>query len=266
MITTLHYYSYQSRISGLNNYGVKQLPFKKTIATSQSKPFNMKTAYNGDVISYAKNLSESVNATKQTTTELLHVISGFIKDSPVAKDEDDDLKDLEEFNEDDISDEELEQIHASFKKSSVKSKSALSNLNSIFGKIKNLSQALNKTADFQNNSSESSQYNKYSSDISNIVQYSPSLNEMGIRYQEGEYQFDESVIDSLSVEDVENLLTKSYKDLLKISKNTSDLLAVPLSNHMTFKDFSYYYSYSTGIMKNNSFNLVSSGTLLNLEL
>ncbi len=264
MITTLHYYSYQSRISGLNNYGVKQLPFKKTIATSQSKPFNMKTAYNGDVISYAKNLSDSVNATKQTTTELLNVISGFIKETPLLKDEEEEVKDLEEFNEEEVT-EDLA-TNAEFKRSYLKAKSGLKNLNNIFGKIKNLSQALNKTADFEKNSSESNQYNKYSSDISNIVQYSPSLNEMGIHYEEGQYQFDESVIESLSVDDVENLLTQSYKDLLKINKSTSELLALPLSSHMNFKDFSYYYSYSTGIMKNNSFSLVSSGTLLNLEL
>lgn len=278
MMTTLHYYGYYpNRVLNKNTPEVKQLPYKKTVATTGSKPINLSTSYNGDVISYAKNLSESINSTKQSAGELLQFIAKYISDDKLSNtntsnDEDLEIEDTkeesEELSEDlEGSSDELQANKKNYLKNfSKSSKFTLNDVSSIFGKIKNLSASLNKTSDFKNNSSQSNEYNDFADNISNIVQYSPSLNEMGISYKDGQYEFNESKIESLSVDDLENMLASSYSDLLKMHDDTSSFLSKPLSNHMQFKSFSYYYSYSTGIQKNSSFNLFSSGTLLNLQL
>ncbi len=238
MITSLYYYNYyRPRI--LKSSGstfVKQMPFKQTLAYAQEKPYNLTAAYKDDVINYAKQLSDTVNETKTSTMETISIIDNMFSDD--AKKE---AKGLKKHNKD---------------------KDAVS-IKSLKRALKDLSGALNKTVDFK---SQSEEFNEYSQNIKEIVSSSDSLRDLGLVYEDGGYTVDPKKVSNLNPDELEDILKDSYDSLKGIYSNTSEFLRAPLSKHMAFKSFSYYYSYGTGIIKNDSFNLISTGTLLNLQL
>jgi hypothetical protein len=52
----------------------------------------------------------------------------------------------------------------------------------------------------------------------------------------------------------------------KVYKKTADFLDKPLSEHMSFRPLSYYYSYKFGAVTHNPFRLVESGMLVDLAV
>ncbi len=236
MITSLHYYSYyRPRILKSDNNAVRQVPFKKTVATSIPKPYNLSTAYKEDVISYAKDLSDATNDTKNSTNETLYLIDSMISD-----------------------DDEREQRGLG-KKSNSKT------IDNLKKSLKDMVKSFNKTSDFADKVSQSEGFNDFSQNLLNIVN-EESFQELGIYYQDDKYHYDEEKLASVSDENAKQKILSAYQGIKEIYKETGDFMKKPLSSHMSFKSFSYYYSYSAGVIKNESFNLISTGTLLNLEL
>ncbi len=237
MITSLHYYSYyRPRILRSDDNAVRQVPFKKTIAYSQPKPYNLSTAYKDNVISYAKNLSDSVNDTKMYTNETLTLINTMVTD-----------------------DSEREQLGLTKKNNS-------KTVDSLKKSLKELAKSFNKAKGFADNNSQSDSYDKFSQEIESIIGQNGAMADIGIYYKDGEYQYNEEKLSNISFEEIKDKMITAYDELTEIHQKTKDFMSTPLSNHMSFKSFSYYYSYSAGIIKNDSFNLISSGTLLDLEL
>ncbi len=237
MITSLHYYSYyRPRILRSDDNAVRQVPFKKTVAYSKAKPYNLSTAYKDNVISYAKDLSDSVNDTKTFTGETLSFINTMVTD-----------------------DNEREQLGLA-KKSNTKQ------INSLKKTLKQLVKSFNKTKGFAENDNQSESFDLFSKNIEDIVSRGGALEDIGMYYSNGEYHYDENKLDYANYEEIKDKIVGAYDDLNEIHRATNEFMSKPLSSHMSFKSFSYYYSYSSGIVKNDSFNLISSGTLLNLEL
>ncbi len=236
MITSIYYYNYyRPRILKSDSTQVRQLPIKKLITSSQEKNYNLSTAYKDNVISYARNLSESINSTKTSTNETITLIDDFIVDDDREK-------------------------------QGLKKKNDSKNVTSLGKSFKKLADALNKTLNFEKSSSQSEEYNQFAKNIANIAGNSYALSDLGFNYNDGELSFNEEKFNTLNIEEATDYVKEAYKDLKDIYKNTGEFMSKPLSNHMSFKSFSYYYSYSTGIVKNDSFNLISTGTLLNLQL
>lgn len=255
MISSLHYYGL---FNTTKSTSVNRIPYKKSLENNKSKSLKLDTAYKKDIISYAKDLSQSVNETKTISYEVLKDITKLIPkelDDTKSKKSSSNSKS----NENDKDDN----------KNSGEGKSSLFGLD--IGKylgesLNKFTTALNKTASFKESSSQSKTFDNFSENIADMVKYSPSLNQLGISFKEGSYHIDENAIDNLSVDDAKNLLQQSYEDISKVYAETKNFLSVPLSDHMEFKNFSYYYSYSAGVVQNNSFNLFGTGTLVNLEL
>lgn len=248
MISTLHYYGpYNSHTDKAS-----KTPYKKAIVNNKEKSLKLDTAYKEDVISYAKNLSKSVNETKSAVYCLLDDISKLI---PEEIDETNYKKSTKMKKQNDLNSDENEsddydsQVADQFKKS-----------------LENFTSVLNKTSLFKKLSSQSEEFDDFSSKVSSIVKGSTSLDKLGLSFEEGNYYIDETIMDSLSVDETKSLLKQSYDDVKSIYDKTSEFLSKPLANHMEFKNFSYYYSYSAGVMQNNAFSLFGSGILLNLEL
>lgn len=243
MISSLHYYGYFDNSISKKNNRVTQLPYKNAIENNKSKSVKLDTAYKKDIISYAKDLSQSVNGTKTISYDLLNNISKYIPDKI------EDYKDKENKN--------------------TSEKESLFKLNlddNFTSALKKFASVLNKTTDFKEASSQSQNFNHFSESIEQLVKSSPSLNALGLFFEDERYDVNEDAINNLDDDYVLNLLEDSYKDISDVYNKTSEFLSAPLTDHMAFKNFSYYYSYSTGVMKNNSFNLFSVGTLLNLKL
>ncbi len=238
MITSLHYYNYyRPRILKTDSTSVKQIPLKQTLAHNASKPYNLSRAYNDNVINYAKDLSDTVNGTKISSNAIVNYLEDLFVDDSNSLSKKNKRKNNEE----------------SLTETSKKP-------------IKSLVDSLNKIANFEKNVSNSAEFNAYSKEISEMVENSDALREIGVSYDNGKYIFDESKSSNMNDEDFKQLLTESYQDIKNVNTKTNEFLSKPISNHMTFKSFSYYYSYSAGIIKNDSFNLISTGTLLDLQL
>ncbi len=240
MITSLHYYSYYKPrlLKNYNSNDVAQVPFKKSIANTQTKPYSLSTAYKDDVISYAKDLSDSVNNTKYSSNETINLLEEYL--------ENDSQKDKKKFT---------------FKKQAEKELDE--KLNSS---LKNLVKALNKSVDFKNQTSQSSNFNEFSKNLLNIANDSVALSQMGLTFNDGKYEFEEQDLSNLNSSDKKDLYTALKNDIENVNDVTKDFLSEPLSKHMSFKNFSYYYSYASGIVKKDSFGLFSTGTLVDLEL
>ncbi len=237
MITSLYYYNYyRPRILKSDKTQVVQLPMKKLVTSSQEKNYNLSTAYKSSVISYAKELSESVNSTKASTNEAITLIDDLIVDDDERS------------------------------KRGLKKRSESDSINSVGKSLKKLANALNKALSFEKSSSQSEEYNEFARNITDIASNSYALSDLGFSYNDGELSFNENQYNTLDIEDAKDFVKSAYEDLKNIYKNTTNFMSKPLSNYMEFKSFSYYYSYSTGIVKNDSFSIISRGTLLDLQL
>lgn len=58
-------------------------------------------------------------------------------------------------------------------------------------------------------------------------------------------------------------IKKFYRN---IYEKMCEFMSQPMSNHMEFKDFSYYFNYSGDYDKNNSFKLIEQGILVDISM
>lgn len=240
MITSMYYQSvYRPNLfKSMDTKSIKQNLVRTSAKGEASPPVNLSTAYKQNVLSYAKELSSSVNDTRTSSDEIINLVK-------------------------DLSDDENTKPNS---KELKKKKSDSDILKGARSGIKKLANALNKTISFSKDTSQSDDFDKFSINLKDIVANSDGLKDIGIDFADNKYSLDEEIFEDASVDKVKNSLEGALSDLNKIYSSTREFLSKPLSSHMEFKSFSYYYSYSAGIMKNNSFNLIETGTLLNLEL
>ena len=90
----------------------------------------------------------------------------------------------------------------------------------------------------------------------------------------------EEILDDLGIKldnDFLNFDTEKYNksiiDLSKIKNFCSDIyskicdfMKEPMSNYMNFKDFSYYFNYSSDYNKNNAFKVIEQGMVVDISL
>ena len=76
----------------------------------------------------------------------------------------------------------------------------------------------------------------------------------------------------LSIEEDKNIngkninKEKAKKFYLDFYDKMCDFMKEPMSNHMDFKDFSYYFNYGVDYNKNSSFKLIEQGLLVDITL
>lgn len=243
MITSLYYYNYY-KPNILKNTGislVKQNSFKQVAhQNSSTKPINLSTAYKNNVLEYVKDLSNAVNTTKTSSTEIIALANDLTEDKDIVKKGTN--KELKKKRTDEENKKEAKNILAK------------------------LSDGLNKTVEFSKSSSQSEEFNSFSNNLKNFVSGSIPFKNLGLKFSDDKFIVDEDKINELDNAGLKKYLNGTKNDANEISKKAKEFLTKPLASHMSFKSFSYYYSYSSGIIKNDSFNLISTGTLLNLEL
>lgn len=239
MITSIYYYNYY-KPNVLKNSAVsvvKQAPFKQNAHyNTTEKPINLSTAYKDDVLDYVKELSNSVNSTKVSASNLLEI-----------------SKDLE-YSENNKNIKEQKK-----KRTEEEMRADISK----YGK--RLSDALNRSLNFSRETSQSEDFNEFSKSLKNKASNSKSLEEMGLTF-DTEFSFSDEMLDDLSFSDIKSVLKNATSDINDLYDTTNSFLKKPLASHMSFKSFSYYYSYTSGIIKNDSFNIISRGTIIDLEL
>lgn len=239
MITSIYYYNYY-KPNILKNSAVsvvKQAPFKQNVHyNNTTKPISLSTAYKDDVLDYVKNLSDAVNSTKVSATNLLEL-----------------TKDIEH-----------NQSNKDLKEQ--KKKRTESEMRADISKYgKKLSDSLNKSINFSSTTSQSEEFDEFSKNLKMKASNSKSLEEIGLTF-DTEFSFSDDALNDLNYSDVKNLFKNATSDINDLYDMTNDFLKKPLSSHMSFKSFSYYYSYTSGIIKTDSFNIISRGTILDLEL
>lgn len=239
MITSLHYYSYYKPriLKNDDETAVRQMPFKQSLLYTKSGSISLSTAYKENVLTYAKDLSDSINSTKSATHQTLTYLDDVLSDD-----------------------------NQSINKRNRRNNEKQNQINKVKGSLKKMVESLNKTVDFEKNLSSSDIFNNYSNDVLETVLNSSALSDLGISYDDNKYSLDDNELNKLKDDEIYQLFDEVYDDVKQILDHTGEFLSTPMSNHMSFKSFSYYYSYSAGIVKNESFNLISRGTLLDLQL
>lgn len=88
------------------------------------------------------------------------------------------------------------------------------------------------------------------------------LNELGIDISEEGFlsiaQQNDGVF-SIDTEEIKDFYSSIYDKMC-------DFMSEPMSNHMNFKDFSYYFNYSGDYDKNKSFKIIEQGLLVDIKL
>lgn len=90
------------------------------------------------------------------------------------------------------------------------------------------------------------------------------------------------ILDNIGIDISENVFLKLRKDDYTKNYNVEDgqikkfyrniyekmceFMSQPMSSHMEFKDFSYYFNYSGDYDKNNSFKLIEQGILVDISM
>lgn len=92
------------------------------------------------------------------------------------------------------------------------------------------------------------------------------LSMIGLSKNNDKFIFDKSKIEKISINELKENYEK-YNDIFtKLNYSTNELSTKAVSEHINFKDFSYYFNYGINLYKNNSLELLGTGTIVNLKL
>ena len=98
-----------------------------------------------------------------------------------------------------------------------------------------------------------------------VSKNSDVLNELGIFSDEShELIFSPEKFDSLTDEELQGNLKEAYSTFQSMYKESSAMLAVPLSEHMNFKSLNYYYNYKYGGLTSDTFKVIESGMIVDI--
>lgn len=133
--------------------------------------------------------------------------------------------------------------------------------------IKTFTSTYNRFIGFLNeNISNSPSFKGILDNVTNFINQNVStLKKLGVKIQKNGFldtDFEEDLeISRDLVEDknIQNFYNSLYNKLC-------DFMKEPLSNHMEFKEFSYYFNYSGDYNKNKSFKIIEQGLLVDIAL
>ncbi len=231
MITSLYYYNYYKPHIFKNSETkvVKQVPFKQTVSyNNDKKPVNLSKAYNKNVIDYVNDLSTTINSVKVAGNETFQAFKRINGNTRRSEEE---LKD------------------------------------DLIIALDDLASSLNATNNFSNDVSQSVDYNRYNDTIKEIFQNNKSvLEDIDLSYVDGNFNFDVLSFESKDLGELKTKVSLSENVINEINLVTKDFMEIPMSKHMEFKSFSYYFNYALGVMDKDSFGVIGSGTILDLQL
>lgn len=239
MLTNIHYYN-NYRNSVLNNKGSRNQKkqaekFLNNLSTentkSSDKSILMNKAYNPKVISYISDIASTVNELKTSTNSII---------------------------------KEFKSINKSFKY-----KGETETFNIIKDELDDFIDAYNTSTDiFNKNVKESNYLKDYYSDIKGTLNKNVAqLNNIGVKLDENnKLTFDEEEFDNISLSDKVDSLKNVRGIFENLNEETNEVLKVPLSKHLQFKSFNYYFNYKINTTYNDTFKLVETGTLIDIAV
>lgn len=131
--------------------------------------------------------------------------------------------------------------------------------------IENFAQTYNRFIGFLDENSENSKkFKNMSSNIKNFLKNNTQvLNKMGINISEDFYL---SVKENNNLKSIQRDKENLNKFYTKIYNTLCKFMQEPMSKHMGFKEFSFYFNYSCGYDKDKSFRLIEQGILFDYML
>lgn len=133
--------------------------------------------------------------------------------------------------------------------------------------IKNFAQTYNRFIGFlDENYENSNKFKNISKNIKNfLINNKDILNKMGISISDDYYLYVKENNNLKSIQRDKEILNKFYS---KIYNNLCKFMKEPMTKHMFFKDFSFYFNYDCDYYfnKDKSFRIVSEGILLDYYL
>ena len=126
-------------------------------------------------------------------------------------------------------------------------------------------ESYNDAVDFGLGQTHSADLNRYAADMVNIsLENRKDLEPSGISLSKDgtKMSFDPETLKSKDYLDFGTSLADLKHVSSKIYNRTKDVLDKPLTEHMSFKQLSYYYNYRISKKQSNGFSLIESGLIL----
>ncbi len=238
MLTDIYYYNnYRNNLlnsRGSSKQRLKQENNTKNMTKVESiddKSIRLNKAYNPKVISYISDIASSVNELKSSTNSIR---------------------------------KEFREVSKSFKY-----KGEEETFNIIKDEIDDFLEAYNTSTDIFNKDLKDSSYLKdYYNEIQGSIKKNiKPLNNLSIYLdKDNKLHFNEEEFDNSSLESKVASIKNLSKLFKKVNNETNEVLKVPLSNHLDFKSFSYYFNYKINSTYNDTFKLVETGTLIDIAI
>jgi len=141
------------------------------------------------------------------------------------------------------------------------------NANNIFYGMNDFVNQYNSYLEFADDNDQNSNIlRSYADEIVDIVSKNKDeLESIGIKMDDGgRLSIDEEIFGNIdAVKNVSDNIKNMYSD---IYKNTCQAMNAPLSQHMNFKNLSYYYNYKYASIDYNSFDVMDTGMLVDIKL
>ncbi len=240
MLTNIYYYNnYRDQIlgktKGMSVKKSKQEQFYNSINKQQKvddeeKSIQLNRAYNNSVLNYINDVAGVVNELKSSANALVKEFNGINKSFKYKGEE-------ETFN---ILKDGIDEFVFTY----------------------NLSSDV-----IESDVSASKLLNDYYADVTDVLKgNSKALNELGIYFDNNKLAFNEEKFDNIPLTQKVPLLRASTNVFNTFNTNTNEILKVPLSNHLQFKSFNYYFNYKINATYGDTFKLVESGTLFDMAI
>lgn len=236
MLTNIFYYGYYKPyiVKDTNNTkAIKRTKAKTEIAKSSSaksgnSPYSylLNKALKKDLVSFATDISSNLNSIKDTAR---FIVNRYTKKNVASEEEKNNFADgLEDFA------NEVNSFSAFYENSS-KESTALAGFDSV------LSGRLNSKRD--------------------------SLEKLGLSIDEGgQLSFNRDKFDSIADENYIDSIFECAELFDSVYNDTCEVMQLPLSEHMNFKNLNYYYNYTYAPKDKNSFKFIETGLLVDIKL
>jgi len=130
--------------------------------------------------------------------------------------------------------------------------------------LSSLTETYNKSSEFLKSQPYSAGLRTFSYEINDsIVYYKEDLSRLGLGLTEnGKLLFNEPFFNKLSEKKVDSAIGKAKPIIDDLYKQTTDILSVPLADHLRIKNLNYHYNYKLGGLADEGFGLIESGMLI----
>lgn len=196
----------------------------------ENKTVLLNTAYRGDIVEYAGNISKKVVAFKDASRLV--------------------VQDMENF--------EMNTRNAG----SVREREVLS------AHISQFTESYNTAVSFALSQEHSAKLRNFAAEQSYFVtQNQDVLKILGVKIDKnGSLSCDETKIKDMSISKLRDAVNKTAPVFESLYENAKQLLTFPLSSHMNFKGLRYYYNYKLGTMQDDTFKIIKSGILVDIAV